>query len=400
MNHRLSKVAALASATLLSGISAAAPVAIDSEQKAQFAVLSMNRALFQPWSDHLNLSTYVRSIAENALAQLKSATTPAAVRSARNGVVIACETSGSMSARLSRGFPRVLKVQWQACRFNDISGYPHQRSGDAEILLLSDSFAPNTVGGIRLGNATTDFTDTRHIEYPDQITDELRTVNLRLLGQIPMTRAFPLYGLFVGEFAFETTGFVQDYSATQLPDLPLQEVTSRTSAEFLISSGATTYNDAKTKSVEDLRLHFGKVTRTVIYPPPFGENTDSYSVEGLKVRKESDYASWTGSQSVDGKIDWQFGPTSIGNSRCLNGTWVMKTRAPLVAARLYSDQLVSGDVLINGSTSAQFFSAGNVPPTLPTPQQGMLIHLDVAKVGNFNYDVASLYEFGFQPQCN
>src|SRR5690348_13435738 len=102
MNHRLLKVAALASATLWSGISAAAaPVVIDSEQKAQFAVLSMNRALFQPWSDHLNVSTYARSIAENALAQLKSASSPAAVASARNGVVVACETSGSMTARLS-----------------------------------------------------------------------------------------------------------------------------------------------------------------------------------------------------------------------------------------------------------------------------------------------------------
>src|SRR5689334_8232690 len=117
MNHRFSKVAALASATLLTGLSMAAPVVVDSESKAQFAVLSMNRALFQPWSDHLNLSMYVRSIAENALTQLKSVSTPAAVASARNGVVIACETSGSMTARLSRGFPRVLRLQWQACRF-------------------------------------------------------------------------------------------------------------------------------------------------------------------------------------------------------------------------------------------------------------------------------------------
>src|SRR5690349_15633245 len=96
MNHRFSKLAALVSTTLLTGVCMAAPVVIDSEQKAKVAVLAMNRAFFQPVADHMNLSSYARSIAENALAQLNAASTPAAVASARNGVAIACATSGSM----------------------------------------------------------------------------------------------------------------------------------------------------------------------------------------------------------------------------------------------------------------------------------------------------------------
>jgi len=215
-----------------------------------------------------------------------------------------------------------------------------------------------------------------------------------------MTRAFPLYGLFVGEFAFEMTGFIQDYVAAQVPDQPLYEQTSILSAEFVISSGATIYNDAKTHSVEELRLHFGKVTRTTFAPPPWGELTSGYSAEGLRIRKESDYASWTGSQSVDGKIDYRMSPPPGGGTHCLNGTWVMKTRAPLVSDKLFSGQFSSGNVLINGSATAKFFSAATVPPTSPTPQLGMLVHVDAANVGSFDYDVPNLFTFGLQAQCN
>jgi len=36
-----------------------------------------------------------------------------------------------------------------------------------------------------------------------------------MLGQVPMARAFSLYGLFVGDFAFGLTGFCQEYSLTE-----------------------------------------------------------------------------------------------------------------------------------------------------------------------------------------
>ena len=398
MTRHYSKLAALAAAAILACATAsAAPVVIDSEQKANAAGAAAQRAMAQPTHDQGLVTFYARGIAENALMQLAAATTPSALVNARNGIALPCATSGSLTARMARTFPRVLKLQWQACKYNDIDDYPRERNGNAEIVLLSDTFAPQAVAAIRFGTLNADFTDSRHIEYPDQITDELRSLNLRMLGQIPMVRAFPLYGLFVGDFAFELTGFYQEYSLTELPGSgqPPFEQTTRTSAEFLIVSGATTYNTAKTHSVEDLRLHFGKVTHTSS-SPSWGESSNSYTVDGLRVRRESDYVSWSGSQSVDGKIEFQYSALS-GN--CLNGAYAFKTRAPLVSNSLFSGLFDSGNLLINGSTTAQFYSAANVPPTLPVPQLGMLVHLDVRNVGSFNYDASGLGVFAQNAQC-
>jgi len=398
MISKHSKLAALAVAAMLTCAAAnAAPVVIDSEQKANAAGAAAQRALGQPFFDQGLVTFYARGIAENALMQLAAASTPIALINSRNGITLACATSGNLTARMARTFPRVLKLQWQACKYNDIDDYPRERNGNAEIVLLSDSFAPQTVAAIRFGTLNSDFTDSRHIEYPDQITDELRSLNLRMLGQIPMVRAFPLYGLFVGDFAFELTGFYQTYSLTELPgsgQAPIEQ-TTRTSAEFLIVSGATTYNTAKTHSVEDLRLHFGKVTHTSS-SPSWGESRNSYSVDGLRVRREADFVTWSGSESVDGKVDFQYSPLS-GN--CLNGAYAFKTRAPLVSNSLYSGRFDAGELLINGSTTAQFFSAANVPPTLPVPQLGMLVHLDVRNVGSFNYDASGLGVFAQNSQC-
>jgi len=398
MTRQYSKLAALAAAAMLTCAAVnAAPVVIDSEQKANAAGAAAQRALSQPLYDQGLVTFYARGIAEHALMQLAATTTPIRLINSRNGITLACATSGNLTARMARAFPRVLKLQWQACKYNDLDDYPRERNGSAEIVLLSDTFAPKTVAAIRFGTLNADFTDSRHIEYPDQITDELRSFNLRMLGQIPMVRAFPLYGLFVGPFAFELTGFYQEHSLTELPGSgqPLFEQTSRTSAEFLIVSGATTYNTAKTHSVEDLRLHFGKVTHTYSSSTS-GESSNSYTADGFRVRREADYVTFSGSQAVDGKIDFQYSPLS-GN--CLNGAYTFKTRAPLVSNSLYSGLFDAGDLLINGSTTARFYSAANVPPTLPVPQLGMLVHLDVRNVGSFNYDASGLGVFAQNSQC-
>jgi hypothetical protein len=395
MTYQSSKAAALVAGALLTCATAsAAPVAIDSEQKANAAVLSAQKALNSPKQEFDNMSGYARSIAESALLQLAAATTPIALINSRNGIAVACATSGNLSARMARTFPRVLKLQWQACTFDDIDGNAHVRNGNAEIILLSDSFAPEKVAGIRFGTLHSDFTDTRHIDDPEQITDELRSVNLRMLGQIPMTRAFPRFGVFVGEFAFEMTGFIQDYFHAEIPGQPVYEQTSRMSAEFVIASGATTYDSTRTHSVEDLRLYFGKMTRSES-GPTFPEVTSSYTIDGLKIRYESDFVNFSGSKSVDGRIEFQYAPRA---GACLSGEYTIKTRARLVSS-LFSSRYDSGDLLINGSTTAQFFSAANVPPTLPVPQLGMLIHLDARNVGSFNYDTPDLFILAQNAQC-
>jgi hypothetical protein len=396
MTHLFSKGTALAAAAFFTCASAAAaPVVIDSEQKANAAVLSAQKALTGPKQEIEAIAGYARSLAESALEPLAAATTPMALIKSRNGVVIACSTSGTLTARMARTFPRVLKLQWQACKFSDLSGYPHVRNGNAEIILLSDSFVPEKVGGIRFGTLNSDFTDTRHIDDPEQVTDELNSVNLRLLGQIPMTRAFPRYGVFVGEFAFEMTGFIQSRFRADVPGQPTYEQTSRMSAEFVIASGATTYDSSKTHSVEDLRLHFGKVSRWST-SPNYPDTTSSYTIDGLRVRHEFDYVAWSSSKSVEGKIEFQYPPAA---GACLSGAYTIKTRAPLVTGDLSTYKYDSGNLLINGSTTAQFYSAANVPPTLPVPQLGQLIHIEARNAGTFNYDAPDLSILAQNAQC-
>lgn len=400
---RLHSGALLAGTALLTAFTAtAAPVVIDTEQKANAAVVTTLNALARPSSDFNFVTFQARGIAESALLQLAAATTPAALMGSPGGLSLACGTSGNLTARMARSYPRVLRLQWQACKFQDIDSYPRERNGSAEILLLSDTFSPTKVGAIRFGNGSTDFTDSRHIEYPDQITDEVRSLNLRMLGKIPMTRAFPSFGLFVGDFAYELTGFYQLHSLTELPGsgLPLQESMSRNSFEFVIATGATTYNDARTQAVEDLRLNWGRVTNTSLLPPPWGEISNSYTVEGLRLRRESDYVTFSDRQSVDGKIDFQYGPPANGEVQgCGNGLYTFKTRTPLGRTSIGAPSFAAGEVLINGTVAAQFYSPANVPATLPVPQFGMLIHLDVRNVGVFNYDSPDLSPIYMNAQC-
>jgi len=166
------------------------------------------------------------------------------------------------------------------------------------------------------------------------------------------------------------------------------------SIEHVVASGATTYDASKTHSVEDMRLHFGKVSRWST-SPNYPDSTSSYTIDGLRVRHEFDYVNWTSSKSVDGKIEFQYSP---GAGACLSGAYNFKTRARLTGS-VFEFSYDSGDLLINGSTTAQFFSAANVPPTLPVPQSGNLVHIDVRNLGSFNYDAPDLSILAQNAQC-
>src|ERR1044072_4638882 len=106
MTHLFSKGTALVAAAFLTCASAAAaPVVIDSEQKANAAVLSAQKALTVPKQEIEAVAGYARSLAESALEPLAAATTPMALINSRNGVVVACSTSGTLTARMARTFP-------------------------------------------------------------------------------------------------------------------------------------------------------------------------------------------------------------------------------------------------------------------------------------------------------
>lgn len=373
----------------------AAPVAIDSEQKAQAALVTA-MAIPQTAQEARFAADYARSRLEDGLRQLAAATTPAALIRSREGIHLPCGISGELVASMSRGFPRTLKLQWNSCHYSDSDGRTYSRHGAVEALLFSDTFTPERVGSIRLGSADQDLVETRHIAEDGQVTDDTTSTNARVTGVIPMVRAFPLYGYFVGPFAYELTGFIRGVSEIEYPiGAPIQVSDASTAYDHVIASGSLTYNDAKTYLTESLQVHWGTVTHNSSYTGS-PDSTSSYSADNLRVRSETDFTTWTQKQWIDGRIDYEWPNTYP--SVCLSGPYSFRTTTPL-SGPAFSGTFSTGDLLINGALRAQFYSAANVPPALPVPQQGMLIQLQAPAAGNFTYDVPHVYAVKFNLGC-
>lgn len=383
----------------VAAVAVAEPVTIDSEQKALAALTTGFTVMSEPVNSVWGTVDQTRRVAETALALVGGATTPAALLKKPAGITIPCAVSGNAIAQLARTFPRVLKLRWNACRYTDFDGYSRERNGSTEIMLLSDSFTPERIAGIRQGSATADFTESRTIIEPEQNSYDNWSVNLRIVGLIPMVREFPRYGLFVGPYAFEMTGFYRGRTRYEFPDpqSPPYESDSVSTFEYVIASGTTTYSNSQTQLSEDLTLHwgtFGSTTQSTGWPT----DTGGFSVQGLRVRSDSEFVNWTRADRIDGNIDYHW-RTGFGPS-CLSGEYRLKTVTPLRRSMFDGNgALTAGDLRINGSTRAQFFSAANTPPSLPTPQHGMLANLSVGGVGTFNYDVSGPFPLRQMSGC-
>ena len=382
------RVISFAVSCCVTGLAAADPVVIDSGQKATAALTTGFTVLSEPALSLWSTVDQTRRVAETALTLVSGSTTPAALLKKPAGITIPCAISGSATAQLARTFPRVLKLRWNACLYTDFDGYPRERNGSTEITLLSDTFTPERIAGIRQGSAGSDFTETRTIIDPEQNSYSTWSVNLRIVGLIPMVREFPRYGLFVGPYAFEMSGFYRGQSRYELPDPqePTYESDSVQTYEYVIACGANAYSNSQTQLSEDLTLHWGTFERTT-QSTGWPADTTRFSVQGLRVRSDSEFVNWTRADRVDGSIDYHW--SEVFGPSCLSGEYRFKTVTPLSRSMFDGNgALTAGDLRINGSTRAQFFSAANTPPSLPVPQNGMLAHVTIAGVGEFDYDVA------------
>lgn len=374
----------------------AAPVVIDSEQKALAAIATANSVQNAPRHQLWIGTDFARGKIENALQLLNATTSPAALMRNPNGIQLPCALSGNLVARMPRSFPRTLKLQWTACRFLDADGRVRERNGPAEALLFSDTFAPERIAGIRMGAGGTDFVESRLIDEPDQLTLKSRSTSLRITGIVPMTREFPVYGLFVGPFAFEQSGFYREHSDTPYPPgAPPTNSDSLISYEFLVVSGATTYANSRTLLDEQLQLRWGTISNaSFLGGYPTGEGGMSF--ENLRVRSEVDFTTFTQKQWLDGRVDYDW--NSAFSASCLSGLYAFHTQTPLTGPWL-SGAYASGRLQINGALRAAFFSAPNTPAPLPVPQNGMLAHVNLSGVGTFNYDAPSVHSLAFSSGC-
>jgi len=375
----------------------AVPVQLDTEQKANMAAGMALRAQSTLPREYSYLVNSARGIAYETLRKLDAETTPADVLAAPAGLTFPCATSGTLRARLSSKLPRVLRLAWQSCQFDDINGFVLQRDGSIEVTLFEDTFAPHRVAAVKLGSRDADFTETRYIVYDDQITDEKRSWNIRLRGDIPMTRAFPPYGQYIGTFDFETTGFELYQSITELPGtgLPLIRSESSVTAENLRASGSLGYDASGNVMSSDLKLRWGDL-RLASSQDGNGAS-HAFSPTNLHIQVREDWPAFRREARFDGAVAVQnpVGPYTTG---CGDGIYTFKTAVPLAGPYNDSGQYESGEFTVN-KARVNFYSAATVPPSLPLPQQGLLTRLKVPDLGVFLYDSPTAAILSQNSQC-
>jgi hypothetical protein len=394
MFRSASRVIARVSVFAIAGVAAtavAAPATINTEQKAAAALMT-SRSVAQNQS-YYNALLLERTVfyTKLALQTASTVTTPAALMANPAGVVVPCQTSGSMTARMAPTFPRVFKFEWNACVYN-VGSFPNSLDGPGEVVLLADNFTPKNVASIRFGALSRDLVQTTEISFPN-FAAHLRTArNLRLTGVVPMTVSQFAVPNGSSPFLFVATGFIDDNTINEFPGTgqPPSEAGSRLEHEFVTYAGNLSYNEDATKYDEDVSVLAGKLTYTRRNPPPYGISSEVSRFDGLRVHTVTDFNSLTKTRTIDGKLDFTWDPNF--GAGCVNGGYQFRTSTPLHGAAFSQPDQDSGDLTINGILRSTFYSPATVPPGLPVPTKGLLIHSELQGVGAFNYDANSVYE--------
>jgi hypothetical protein len=368
---------------------AAPPLNLDIEQKATAAFVTGLSVSHSSTINHYATIERVIFYSNRALQKAASVTTPAALMASSSGIVVPCETSGTMTARMAPKYPRVFKFEWQDCHF-PLDGFPNTLDGPGEIVLPGDTFTPTKVAAIRFGNANTDLASTRVLSFPWSVSRNTMLRNLRVIGNIPMTIS-PFVTNSVSPFAYVIAGFTDETATYQ--DLssgtPESSAGFRTEFDSVAYAGTFAYDTDATLYTEDLLALFGTLTFTRSDPPPYGVTTERFRYEGFRVRNVSNYSNGDRTQAIDGRVDYT--PNPFFGTGCQSGGFTFKTHAPIHTTASPFQTYDAGNLSINGTARFSLYSAANVPPSLPAPTQATLVHLDLAGVGSFNYDVNDLY---------
>jgi hypothetical protein len=244
--------------------------------------------------------------------------------------------------------------------------------------LPADTFLPETLSGIRFGNASSELTMHYITVTPAQSDDTTTAYNIALRGDISMATVL---GSGPDTSTFRINGYNdlrRDVITT--PPAPSGFYGDKFSAEDLSVVRKLTFdNDVY---AEDILLPAGSIS-LIQTQPGHGVLTDAYTFNDYRVNRVTDYGAWNETLSVDGRITATLNPFAGGG--CMNGLYAVKTRVPLSYSLDTTATFASGEMVVNGAV-ARFYSATNTPPSLPVPVNGMLLNLRVRDVGTFNYD--------------
>ena len=376
-----------ATATLAAGVPL---VRIDTEQKATAAFITAYHSTESTYHHDVTIPGSIL-LGLRALQTASQATTPVALTTLPAGVEVPCATSGSMVARMAPQMPRVFRFEWRQCRYPQ-DGYDQTLDGTGEMVLLSDSFTPDKVASLRLGSQGRDLVQTQILSFPSFSVRNDNLRNILLVGNIPMKDLRSLVPNSFTPFTYLVNGFVDLQQTSQFGSDPASVNGQRETFDAVTYTGTATSNADGTRSDTDRTTLFGKLTYTRREPPPYGTWNEIYRFLGYRVHDTFDWAGLESSQTIDGGLDLTWGPFGAG---CLSGAYDFRTKSPIRRQMTGSQSYTGGEIAINGER-VSLYTAANVPPTLPVPINGLLVHIEAPGVGTFNYDVNDLLN-GLRP---
>lgn len=393
---RFSRIAgAIATACMASAAGATGVQHINSEGAAARAVLGSTFLQYEAQQYQQQFLYSSRDTIDRALRQLSAVTTYASLAASPDGVTVSCQESGTLTARVSNRLLRNIHLEWHECArdFHDIH---FKLDGPGDVTLLSATLAPTFVASIRFGDRTRDLVEAMRPgpTLPPGFGSETTYRNLRLAGVLPMVRPDEL-SQFTGTYTVELKGlyrFVQ-----HLPDFvvggdTLYDHDHTVSTEGALISG--TFTNVGFSYHQDFRLLRGKITETYILPvKPSNPASRTFSkfVRGTGLRVQSgfnnDLARYE--QSIDGMVDVDFNEWWGFNCPAPE-SWVYRTKSTMAyPAAAWTGTFDTGELNINGNTTARFSSTGTAP------QVDLVGHIatQVNGVGSFGYDYAGFAIF-------
>ena len=401
LSHRL-VVCALA-ASLSAAAIAGGNTTINSDRTALRSVLSGVFAAQQSPGQIATLSFESRDIIEQGLKQIAAATTTDLLASA-GSIEIPCAISGTLRARMTATWPRVVQFEWKACA-SDFFGDTATLNGPAEVVLPGNSFTPAAIAGLRLGDRNRDLVrEVPRANDPNYGGSRGRW-NIRAIGILPMVRAYE-FGQFVGRYAYETSGFreyTSYYPSYPVPGPPFYAQVFTDTAEGVVVAGEYTYDTVTASESRTNRVVRGKLTQRIDSPQTPTRAPRTYIVtvshDDFRVRDAVVYplgGVGTSSLSFDGKVTVD-AAQYYGWRGCTQAdTFTYRTRTPLSRYLENIEFPDHGEIVVNDKAVAKFSITG------VEPYVDMLGHLDLSVRGVGKFSLSAPYgiiDFAAQADC-
>jgi len=367
----------------------AAPVIIDTQQKAAAAALTThNFFLGDNQSSTLpvmliGLAYPSRDLVSRTLGFLANATTPDALSASKGGMTLPCPLGGSFKAKLQRDGSLTLHLEWTGCTFLQYPTDPQSAttySGPGTVQLTENTFAPTTVTLVRIGSITADVVATTRYWDEFSSTDSTRTLNVRMAGSIPMTRLNPT-SLFIGDFDYRIAGFYRqhDVSTVTFPGLPTEN--NNYDYGLVIDQAAVSGTHPGPGFIDDQDLFVARGTFTSESSNSWSPEPRSYTITAHDLHWYSitDFATYDRVKTLDGRADVTW--SANHGAGCLNGTYVFRTDQLLEQSVYTGNVFWAGALKVNNVLTLRYTSPYTKPITTFPPIFQGTITLDLKRVG-------------------